>query len=272
MQKVIVMDMDGTLLTDKKLLLDKTRDTLIKTQQEGNMLILASGRVKTRMMEYAKKLQMDVFGGYLIEANGSVIYDIKNDHREIISAMTYEEANELFVYLRNTFPSFEIMIMGDVNAFVNLPEGAKESTFFNTNNMESLKNRMIYYIQDVYEIKEKFYKVCIYKDPTSIVPVMEDIKMKFSDRYWCGRTMPFWLEIMPKHTNKGNALNMLLDTLKVDKKDVYVFGDGENDLSMLALGHSIAMGNALDTVKAQCEFVTDTNEEDGIANFIEKHL
>ena len=48
--------------------------------------------------------------------------------------------------------------------------------------------------------------------------------------------------------------------------------DGENDLSMLALGHSIAMGNALDTVKAQCEFVTDTNEEDGIANFIEKHL
>lgn len=272
MRKMIVSDMDGTLLTDQKTLLPETISALIKQQEEGTLLVLASGRIKTRMMEYAKILKMDVFGGYFIEANGSVIYDLKKDHREIIRSMSYQEADELFKYLRKNYPNYEIMIMGDINAYVNLPIGVKESTFFNSNNMESLKNRDIIYIQSVYEIKELFYKVCIYKDPKSIVSVMQDVKNTFSNTYWCGRTMPFWLEIMPKEINKGNALKKLMHRLNIDSNNIFVFGDGENDLSMLKLGNSIAMGNALDSVKKECMYITLSNEENGIAHFINTQM
>ena len=85
---------------------------------------------------------------------------------------------------------------------------------------------------------------------------------------WC----PFGIDVISKTGGKVTGIKKMLDVHGIGQEEVIAFGDGENDLSMLALGHSIAMGNALDTVKAQCEFVTDTNEEDGIANFIEKHL
>ena len=95
MPKLFVCDMDGTLLTDQKQLLPKSKDVLIERQKQGDLLVLASGRVKTRMLSYAQELKMDVYGGYLIEANGSVIYDIKKDKRSIIRSMSYEEAEEI---------------------------------------------------------------------------------------------------------------------------------------------------------------------------------
>ena len=101
---------------------------------------------------------------------------------------------------------------------------------------------------------------------------MDDLKNTFKDQYWCGRTMPIWCEIMPIGINKGNALKTLMEQKHFNKENTYVFGDGENDLSMLALGHSIAMQNALDTVKEKCEYVTLSNEEDGIKEFIEKYM
>ena len=273
MQKMMVFDMDGTLLNDQKELLKETRDILIEQEENGCILTLASGRVKPRMIAYAKELKMDVYGGYLIEANGSVIYDIKKDERFFLRCMSYEEADEIFSFLRKNYPNHEIMIMGDQDAYINLPKGIEESIFFNTNNMESLRNRTIYRFNSVYEIKEKFYKVCIYKDPQSIEEIMLSLKENdFDSKYWWGRTMPNWCEIMPKEVNKGKALKQLMETLHLTYEDVYVFGDGENDLSMLSLGHSIAMQNAFKHVQEACEFVTLSNNENGIAHFIKNYL
>ena len=84
--------------------------------------------------------------------------------------------------------------------------------------------------------------------------------------------MPMWCEIMPVGINKGNALQRLLNTLHIEKENVYIFEDGENDISMFSLGHSIAMKNALSNVQSASEYITDSNEEDGIAKFLEEHL
>lgn len=213
-KKLIVMDMDGTLLTSQKQISEQTKQALIKAQEMGHVLVLASGRVKSRLDEFAKQLKMDQYGGFLIEANGSALYYYENDDRNIIREMTHHEAHEIYTYLQTHFPNHEVMIMADVNAYVFLPENQSESSYFNTNNMESLKNREIFYVNHVDEIKERFFKVCIYDTPIVAQAINEQIKKDLSYKYWSGRTMPFWVEVIPKEISKGNALQQLMKSYK----------------------------------------------------------
>lgn len=268
--KLIVMDMDGTLLDSNKQMSQRTINTLVKMQEKGCKLVLASGRVKARLDEYAHQLKMDEFGGYLIEANGSCLYDYHTGKREIIREMTHEEVNEIFRFIKEEYPNHEVMLMADVNAYVNLPKGVKESSYFNTNNMESLKNREIIQFSDVSEVKEMIFKVCTYDKPEKLIAMADHVKQVLGHKYWSGRTMPFWLEILPKEISKGNSLQRLMDEHKIDKKDVYAFGDGENDISMLTLVNGVAMANAIDSVKECCQYTTLSCDEDGIAAFLEK--
>lgn len=268
--KLIVMDMDGTLLNSKKEISKKTIEKLIEMQIKGSKLVLASGRVKARLDEYAHQLRMHEFGGYLIEANGSCLYDYHTQKREIIREMTHEEADEIFQYIKKEYPNNEVMIMADVNAYVYLPEGVKESSYFNTNNMESLKNREIFYFTNIYDITERFFKVCTYDEPKKVMTIGENVKEHFKDKYWCGRTMPFWLEVVPKEVSKGNTLQVLMNALTIESCDVYAFGDGENDISMLTLVNGVAMENAIESVKTVCKYSSDSCDEDGIAKFLER--
>lgn len=268
--KLIVMDMDGTLLTSDKKIDQETLTTLIDHQKRGDRLVLASGRVKARLDEFAKTLKMDEYGGYLIEANGSCIYSYQEQKREIIREMTHEEIDEILQYMKQQFPHNEVIVMADVNAYVNLVKGQKESGYFNANNMESLRNRDIIYFQDVHEIKEMFFKVCVFDTPEKIDEMALIVQRDLSHKYWSGKTMPFWLEILPKEVSKGNALLQVMKELNVKKEEVYAFGDGENDISMLQVGHGIAMENATQSVKAVCESITLSNEKAGIAAYLKK--
>ena len=82
---------------------------------------------------------------------------------------------------------------------------------------------------------------------------------------------PFFLDITCKGTSKGNAIKKLCEYLKIDLKDSVALGDSYNDLSMFeVVGHSVAMGNAPEDIKRIVDEVTDTNNEDGVAKFLEK--
>lgn len=272
MKRLIVMDMDGTLLNHNKEIPPKTLKRLIALEEKGAQLVLASGRGKERLIDYAKMLKMDKYNGFLIESNGSCIFDIVNDTREEIKTMNHEEADVVFKYLRKTYPKHDIVIMGREHALLNTSAYGVQGGTYTRYTIESIKNRPNKEFQDVYEINEVMFKLCVFDEPENVKIMLEDILKQFKDDYWAGRVAPFWIEINPIEISKGNALLRLMKKLDIDKDDVYIFGDGENDLSMLEVGHSVAMGNALDSVKAKCEFVTLSNEEDGIAHFIEKHL
>lgn len=82
---------------------------------------------------------------------------------------------------------------------------------------------------------------------------------------------PFFLDITCKDTSKGNAIKNLCKYLKIDLKDSVAIGDSYNDLTMFeVVGHSVAMGNASEDIKKTVDEVTDTNNEDGVAKFLEK--
>ena len=109
--KLIAMDMDGTLLKSNNKISDKTKEILLRVQEKGIRLALASGRSYCKLMEYAKELQMDVYGGYLIEVNGMAIYDVKEQKRHIRKRMPREDAQQIFRY----FQQFKVEIIGHLD-------------------------------------------------------------------------------------------------------------------------------------------------------------
>lgn len=279
--KMIAMDMDGTLLRSDDTISDKTKEILIDLQAQGTKLVLASGRSHRRMLQYAKELRMNEYGGWLIEVNGIALYNTATDERDVSGRMKMEDARKLFRYFQQ-FP-VEISAYLDAEMYDYIPEWMMEEKRAYKKAMNLPEDHPltggaflfiydarngypdIHMIQDAEGLDQDVNKICVSYQPEVIAQVSEQARKDLGNDYWLGLTSPKWLEILNKGVNKGTALTRLMEKLQIDKSSCIAFGDGENDLDMLeAAGMGIAMGNALDGVKAKADFVTASNNEDGI--------
>ena len=279
--KMIAMDMDGTLLKSDDTISQQTKDLLIELQKKGTKLVLASGRSHRRMLQYAKELQMDQYGGWLVEVNGIATYDVANNKRYVNGRMPIEDAQKLMRY----FQQYQVEIIGNLDAemFVYIPEWmmSEKLAYCKEHQLPSdhpltggafkfvydARNGYpdIYYIQRAEELIKEVNKICITYHPEVIEKVEKQVRKDLGNDYWLGLTSPKWLEVMMKNISKGHSLQQLMQKFDIDAKDVIAFGDGENDLEMIqSAGIGIAMGNALDVLKQQADKVTLSNNEDGI--------
>ena len=289
MIQMIVMDMDGTLLTSENKISPKTKELLLRVQQQGVRLVLASGRSYCKLLEYAKELCMDAYGGYLLEVNGLILYDLASGKRHIRKQMGRIEMEELFTYFRQW--DVEFMAQFDDGLYDYKPESIiKEKAEYRrihnlgedypwtggafallADNRKGYPN--IHYIDTWEEIDRRINKVSIAYHADVMAEVSAQAKRDLKDRYWLGLTTPKWLELMPLGITKGSGLQALVDMLGISMRDVMAFGDGENDIEMLqAAGIGIAMGNAMAEVKAAADEETDSNNDEGIFKALQKYF
>ena len=289
MIQMIVMDMDGTLLTSENKISPKTKELLLRVQQQGVRLVLASGRSYCKLLEYAKELCMDAYGGYLLEVNGLILYDLASGKRHIRKQMGRIEMKELFTYFRQWDVEFMAQFddgLYDYNPESIIKEKAEYRRIHNlgedypwtggafallADNRKGYPN--IHYIDTWEEIDRRINKVSIAYHADVMAEVSAQAKRDLKDRYWLGLTTPKWLELMPLGITKGSGLQALVDMLGISMRDVMAFGDGENDIEMLqAAGISIAMGNAMAEVKAAADEETDSNNDEGIFKALQKYF
>lgn len=289
MIQMIVMDLDGTLLTSENKISPKTKELLLRVQQQGVRLVLASGRSYCKLLEYAKELCMDAYGGYLLEVNGLILYDLASGKRHIRKQMGRIEMKELFTYFRQW--DVEFMAQFDDGLYDYNPESIiKEKAEYRrkhnlgedypwtggafallADNRKGYPN--IHYIDTWEEIDRRINKVSIAYHADVMAEVSAQAKRDLKDRYWLGLTTPKWLELMPLGITKGSGLQALVDMLGISMRDVMAFGDGENDIEMLqAAGIGIAMGNAMAEVKAAADEETDSNNDEGIFKALQKYF
>ncbi len=261
MIKLIVMDMDGTLLTSDKKVSMLTKQKLMEAQNKGVRLALASGRSMNRLMDHAQELKLDEHNGYLIEGNGVGYYEFEHAQHTLLKRCSREDIQEMIDFLKPL--QVEILVMGERDAYIMLPEGRKTSYWLEKVHVENVNNRDINYIQSLDEVDQALNKVCVCESPETVDRVSKAL-VDINPRFWHGRIMPHWIEITLKEIHKGNALSKIMEKHNLKKEEVLVFGDGENDISMLEVGTGIAMGNALDSVKHVCYDVCASNNEDGI--------
>lgn len=287
--KMIVMDMDGTLLNKDQVITQKTHDALIKAQQRGVKVVLASGRSYRTLTNYGLNLLMDEYEGYFICVNGAAITDVKTMETQMIKQLQPAEIHDIYQAIK----PFEVEAMGvlDDTIYDFIPESVMalkkqfrmehniaEDVPYTAGTFSMIVDQRkgydhIYYIKDGLEITCPVNKICIAHNSERIAEVYEHVQKLFGDKYTFARTSPQWLECNPKGVSKGAAILKLAQEHQINPDEIMVFGDGENDLSMFGVvSYAIAMGNAMDTVKAKAYDVTASNNEDGIALSLDKYI
>ena len=116
MKKVIIMDMDGTLLTSEKRISDKTKEALLRAQNSGARLVLASGRPVTGLMDYARELEMDQHQGLLAAFNGSKVVNCQTGEILFNETMTVEQGQAVLNHLKK----FDVRPMIDKGKYLYL--------------------------------------------------------------------------------------------------------------------------------------------------------
>lgn len=285
--KMIVLDMDGTLLNDKQQISEKTKQALIKAQQDGMILVLASGRNYHKLINYANELLMSDYHGYLVEGNGMNLRSLSDQSLYREKKMTSKQAQMIMEVLLQY--EEEIITIYDDGMFCYLPANilAYKKQLIKANHLDPnvltcgpyhdfVDHRKAYpnlkYIQKVNEIDCDVNKVCMKVNEIKLKQILPELKLQLND-YWCGAVSSMWIEITLPHISKYQMVKRLCKQLNIDLSQVIAFGDGENDMELLSqVGKSVAMANALDSVKAICDVITLDHNHDGIAWALNLHL
>lgn len=265
-EKILVLDIDGTLTTSSKDISPETKKGLMLIQERGHIVMLASGRPSPGMMRYAKELELEKFGGYLLSFNGA----------RIINCRTGE-----IVYQR-TLPRFVIpgLYRFAVENGCGLITYCGDYVVCGTEideyiELESRINGMrVRKVDDFVEFVDFDVNKCLMTAPPEKAEIfMEQLQKKYADSLSIYRSEPFFIEIMPKNVDKATSLDRMLETVGLKREDAICCGDGYNDITMIAYaGVGVAMANARDEVKAVADYVTGSNDEDGLVDVIDKFI
>ena len=261
--RAIALDLDGTLTNHEKVVTPKTREALLKAASEGAVIILASGRPTYGIEPVAECLELNQRGGYILSYNGGNIVNAKTGEKLFSQYLPDEVIPELYAYAKEN--GHALLGYAGNEIITEMPDDqyVKEESRINKMNIRKVEN--------LFEAMEPHpTKLLMTGDPTLMLKAEEELVEKLGDRMDIFRSAPFFLELVPKGIDKAKSLSRLLTKINLTPADMIAFGDGYNDLSMLKLaGMGVAMENAAPEVRAEADYVTLTNEEDGVAAALE---
>ena len=264
--KMIVLDLDGTLTNNKKEITPRTKEALMKAQAKGVKIVLASGRPTYGIMPLAEELELKKNCGFILAFNGGKIIDCSDCRTifeqkldETLVPLLYHAAKEAGMQIL-TYQGEGIVATDKNDKYV------QEEARINKMPVEEYDD---FLQQLVYPVN----KCLIVGDPAPLHQLEIKLKKELEGRMDVYRSADYFLECVPLGIDKARSIDRLITTLGITKEEVIACGDGYNDLSMINFsGLGVAMSNAADDIKAQADYVTLSNEEDGIAHVVDKFI
>lgn len=275
--KVIIMDVDGTLTNDKKVVTPKTREALLKAEEAGAILILASGRPTSGLMGLARELKMDQHHGLLVSYNGSKVVDCETNKVLFNQALSVEEGKAVLEHMKK-FDRVRPMIDKDEYMYVNNVYDnwiTWRGKPFDVIQYESRGGKFkLCEIDDLAAFVDfPLNKILTTSDPEYLQEHYQEMMEPFKDTLSCMFTGDFYFEFTAQGIDKAKALDTVLIPMGYKREEMIAFGDGHNDASMVKYaGTGVAMENAVQDLKDIADEVTLSNEEDGIAVSLYKHM
>lgn len=262
MYKMIAIDLDDTLLTDQLIISRGTIEAIQKAVDLGIVVTLATGRMYFSAKRIARNLDLNVplityQGAWVKEAKGeNVLYErlIEPDiAQQLIDFAKYEDLH-LQVYQEDTlYSSTENELLQQYAQDVNVP----------------------YVIEpDLGKLAGRGFTKALFIDaPDYLDKVQGELRSLFGPTAHVTKSKPFYLEVTHPEANKGLALLHLAERLEIDPSEIIGIGDSYNDLDLIkSAGLGVAMGNAVDELKEHADYVTFSNNEDGVRHVIEKFI
>ncbi|KAB7671167.1 Cof-type HAD-IIB family hydrolase [Bacillus sp. B1-b2] len=263
--KMIVLDMDDTLLRDDHTISEATKSALMKAQEHGVKVVLASGRPTFAMVDVANELHLADYGSYILSFNGAKITNWKTKEEIFSSTLPPETVHKLFdlstrenVWI-HTYVGDEI-VTPENNPFTDVEA---KITGLPIKTVENFKEA----------ISNPVVKVLMVKEAEHLQKVESLLQRELVSELSVMRSKPFFLEFTELGVTKGTSLSILIEKLGIKQDEVIAMGDSYNDVAMIEFaGLGVAMGNAPDDVKAISNYVTDTNNNDGVAKVVQKFI
>lgn len=261
--KLVMFDLDGTLLGNMHDIPEGNRQAFRKLYDNGYRLGIATGR---RVSNVEEILGKDIqYFDVLIGENGHQTKDLKNNKNTFTRQITTKEIEEI------------IQLFDDPNKDINFCHFNEEGTFYYrkssfSEKMEKELGRKIFYQNG--KPFPNLPKICMPVGPELAMEYRKKVENLKSDSYHGAMTGYGFFEFMSKDTSKWNALEKYLKENNYKKEDTIAFGDSGNDMEILSnVGFAIAMQNADDKVKAICHAITQyPYNEDGVGKYIEEFM
>ncbi len=263
---LICMDLDGTLLDSQKFVSERAKKALREARERGIQIALLSGRMPQAVWMVERQLGFsNIIGsiaGTYITMDGRCIGSHTMDREKIL------------------------LIYDKIARKYNIPLWVYQGTKWYVTKVDSYVKRE----SEIIELEPKVIgpnelvllmeqeniapnKLLFGADPDTIDAIKEDLQNGDYADLDFARSDAKYLEIMPKGANKGEALHIICEALKIDSKKTIAFGDQELDIAMLTeAGFGVAMGNAPEHIKEVADAVTAGNDEDGVAIALEKYV
>lgn len=264
--EVIVLDLDGTLTNKDKVITPRTKEALMKMQQMGKKVVLASGRPTKGIRHLAEELELKNYGGYILSYNGGMIIGCAEE-KTVFSRLLPAESNRRIIELAGdnqvdilTYEGEEIITNNRKNEYAGL-EGK----------INSMEIRQVEHMEDY--VNFAVPKFIMLEEGDYLATVEPKVKAALGKNFSVYRSEPYFLEILPRGIDKAQSLERLLEVMGLSREQMIACGDGYNDLSMIRYaGLGVAMENAVLPVRQAADFVTKSNNDDGVAWVIEKFI
>lgn len=264
--QMIVLDLDGTLTNAKKEITPKTKTALMKAQQMGVRVVLASGRPTYGITPLADELEIGKYGGFIMSFNGGKITDWSNHEVLFEQKLNEELVPQIYQKARNAGMHI-LTYQGEGIAATNKNDQyVQHEAFINKMPVEQ-------YDDFLRQIKYPINKCLVVGDPIPLHELELHMAKEMEGKISVYRSADFFLECVPLGIDKAQSLERLITKLGIKHENIIACGDGYNDLSMIKYaGLGVAMANAAEEVKQSADYVTLSNEEDGVAHVVEKFI
>jgi Cof subfamily protein (haloacid dehalogenase superfamily) len=267
MIKLIVSDLDGTLLPTHKTLSPKTIETIKKIQAMGIKFALASGRAEPLMKPYARLLDVNE---YAIINNGTLIKNLMTD--EVLVRHKLAKEAQAIVMQEAFNKSIEFTLNANGIFYTN----SQTRKFFYDKWNKAHKDALIHYemvhrYDDILDLQAD--KILLIIDDENLINHYLEVFSKRDDCH-VTKSQDNFLDIMPKGINKGQALAHLARVYKLNPEEIITFGDHDNDFEMITYATvSVAMPNGSEKAKKASSFIAlDTSDHDGVSQTLEQFI
>ena len=260
--KLIAIDLDGTLLDSRLQLSAENKSAVRRAEDAGIKILLASGRMIRAAVPFWKVLELDT---PVIGYNGALIMDVPTGRPRFHEPVDPEVVSEVVDYVRsekvhlNLYANDEFYVEA-VNEYTKYYSERYNVPYIKVNDFKDIIGRGI-------------TKMLILSEPERVAHLMQELPGIFDGRLYITRSQERYIEMMNPLVSKGTALSIVQRNLGILKDETAAIGDAPNDMEMFKqAGLSAAVANAEEEVKKAADKIIPSNDENGVAEFIDEIL
>ena len=262
--RMLVLDMDDTLLTDDHKISEENKEMLFKAQELGVYVVLASGRPTLAMTAFAKELKLDINNSFMLSFNGAVITDLKEDKVLFEQTLTQQQIHELYDYSLKSKTHIITYVDGKIVS-------ETDSEYIEIEkNISGLEHNKVRNFKDA--VTSSAVKCILLEEPTYLRKVEADLKAAMPDLS-VSMSKPFFLEVAPNGIDKAASVKFLADKLNILQSEIIAVGNAGNDLSMIEYaGLGVWVDNVDPELRHRADVIVASNNNHGVAEVVRRFI